>query len=516
MKPVVNVLHHRLRVSGAALVCLMVISGRPACAAQAPRSAEPATVMQAVSDAVGTPSVLSAQEAVSLAIDNALQMRTQRIDLDLQVSNDVNVVRRQFLPKFAFSVTGGRKFSSNTQPANRLTTDSLTPALQTTWAMLTGAKLSLTQTLDRQQTRSLPGERTDTTQLDLVQPLAKGAGLAVNSANERMSRASLRAVAYSFQQQATDLAYQVLSKYFDRQTTYTRVQQLKNALAEAERVQEINRALVQAGRLASSSLLQNKVDIAQARLELAQAQQDDVVALRDLAALIGLPQASPEFETRDELMTLMEASLRALDERHAYEHALGTGNVMAARESVEVASQQALVADDNMRLPLDLRLTHTQSRLTAMGNTSKDTFLGLSFEYNFDRAELKQAQSSARAGLLKAQMQLSETERTVRYAVMDALTERRFSEERSALAQMQEASAKERFDAEVERMTVGRASALDVSIARQTWSSAQTQALQAKTQVLLAQLNLLRLTGGLLTVCGVADRVKGWTDVAFD
>ena len=468
--------------------------------------------------AVGTaahesvPSTLKAREAALMALEKGLVIQSQVMDLSLQARELLEVVHGEFRPRTTLALSNQRQNTLvNSAPGQTNTLMSST--LQTTWRLLSGAQLSLRAAGARQSATGAPLGSDRSVTLGITQPLLRGRGAEVAGAGLRIAESALRSARIAFEQAASDTVHQVLVSYFDRQQAQVRVQQAQDALETARKVHALNQALVDAGRSARNVLLQSEADSAQARLSVAQSAHDESVALRVLLQAIGSdPDSSAtRVETPDRLEDIVRVQVP--DERTAIDLALAwQSSVRSAHENLQIARLQLRVAEDNQLIPLDLSVSVSRFHGAAPGAPRGDTAVALTTEIAFNRAELRLARSAAANSVRKAEMQLADAERSVRYATVDVLQQLRFAIDQQALAQTNASLVRDRLEAEVERLRVGRASVLEVSLAQQSLVSAQSQLLQAQYQVYRSKLEFLRVTGGLLGALQLDARVKQWTD----
>lgn len=444
--------------------------------------------------------------AARMALDNAFSVLSAAQDLRLQSEQLNEVARGEFRPKATLNL-GAQRVGTRADESSVSLANQKSSTLTTAWKLHSGTSLST------QVANSLTGTaRATTVTVGITQPLLRGFGKEVTTASLRATEIALEVARLDFEQIATDAVFNALQTYFDRNLATQRVTIARDSLETAQRMHDVNRTLVDVGRSAANVLLQSEADLAQSRLALAQAEQDENVAKRALLVAIGAEASAIDADvaTPDRVDQYINMAMPTL--REATDTALALqSSTRISRENLKVAELLLLQAEDQLRLPLNLSVSASRATSGAPASGRTDASVGLSTEIAFDRSDLRFAKSSASVGVRKAQMQLAETERTVRHAVADAVYQHEFAVQQLALARSGAEIGRRRLQMELEKQRLGRSSALELSTTRREVADAENQVVQASHQVLRSQLDLWKITGRLLAQWGLDNQVERWS-----
>jgi outer membrane protein TolC len=458
------------------------------------------------------PKPLSTAEVVQTTLTDNLAMRTAVSNLLLQAQRLSRVARAEFSPKLSTSASTQRS-SSVASGASQLSAQAQA-ALDLNWRLRTGANIKLSNSLSR---NAQPGQLTNNTQqigISISQPLLKGAGRVVTEAGLMGAESAYRIAAKTLGQTAQTLLAQALNAYIAVQQAQETTKQAQVAFDLAQRVYELNTALVNAGRSPRNVLLQSESDVAAARLGIAQAQNAERQAVRTLAQAMGRSNLfegvelvlTDSFERDDEPTpdghTLINQALQASSE------------LFAAREAVAQAELALAVATNGLLPSLAVSAASTIAPGGAAGNAgvggNRNHSIGLSLEYTFDRAPLQIEKSSAQVNLDTAREQLQEIEQRVRDAALDTLRNLTFARSQYSLARNALELAQQQQDAEITRQSLGRVSQLELTNAQQSLAAANRQLLDAMRQVFRGRIELAQIEGSLLQKWRVQSLLDGW------
>lgn len=455
---------------------------------------------------------LGALDVVQTTVTNNLTMRSAVTNLNIQAQRQARVTRAEFSPKLSSGVSAQRDISvgSETTQSNANTQ----AVLDLSWRLRTGANIRLGNTLTRNAQSAQSVQQTQSSQgvsLSISQPLLKGAGRVVNEAGLVGAESAFRVAVKALERTAQTLVAQVLGAYIAVQQAQDASRQAQVAYELAQRLHELNLALVGAGRSPRNVLLQSESDIAAARLGIAQAQNTQRLAIRALAQAMG---RSNQLDGSD--LLLADTFAAKVDSPMPDEQTLVTqaaqasSELFAAREAVALAELALNVASDNLLPSLALTAGSTVSSGNTLGARNRNNSVGLNFEYSFDRAPVKLEKAAALANLDTARSQLQETEQRVRDAASDALRSHSFARAQYDLANNALALATQRLDAEVTRQSLGRTSQLELTTAQQSLAASNRQLLDAARLVFRSQIELAQIDGSLLQKWGVQSLLDGW------
>lgn len=413
----------------------------------------------------------------------------------------------QFSPIPTLSSTAQRQWIRGIDTA----ADTATLAASVDWTLPIGTRVSASLSPTWARQGPAPAARQLTRILEITQPLLRGAGPAARLALEQ---AHLAERIGSFQRgQVLDEVYAtVTGTWFDAVLARQQVALARQALERISQAREVNRALLQAGRLAQVELLQSDTDVAQAELVLEQAQNAAVASVSSLLHGLGpefaacrpadviLPEALPAPDAEADADPADEAAIPALG-RAANQVAAAVDEALARRADLQMA--QALVAAarlgaaqvaDQGRAALDLAL-RVQSSMPSAAAPASERALSLTWQLPLDRRALRLAQTQAQLALRRAELALEDLERQVRREVADALREASFAQRQRRLAARTVDLNRRKLDAETERFRAGKTSGFQLSAAQDALREAEGAQAQAALAVLRAHLALDRVLG---------------------
>ena len=454
---------------------------------------------------------IGALQAVRMTIEQggAFQARVAELALQWRYMNDV--ARGEFRPKPAVTLSSQRQATSATAaPSN--TTLTHQAGLAASWKLPSGVKLTAQFDGDRQRNSSLGQTGGRVASIGLVLPLLRGSGYDVNGAGLRGTELALESARVAFRQAAVDAVHQTLVLYFDRRMAQLQAEVAREGLEAARRTEELTRTLIEVGRSAAVTRLQSRAEVAQAEISLAQGLNAERQALRALLIAIGLelPDEGTSIETPDSPDGTLPPV--TLDEAQAAALALQTdATVLNARIALEDTRLRLIVAEDNLRLPLQFEVSRSIARTSPDGLGRGGTSVGLSTTIELDRSELRHARSSAEMALRRAETELCDAERNARIAAIDAVRQQEFAARQLALTQANIEVARQRHEAELDRFRLGRTSALELSVAQQAMTLSRVQLLQSQFEVLTARLGVLKSSGRLLEAVGLQAQVDRWS-----
>lgn len=470
-----------------------------------------ATAANAAPEPTGPVHRIGAVQAARLALEQGGTFQARVADLALQWRYLLDVARGEFRPKTSVTLASqrARGTSSSASPTSTLYHQA---GLEASWKFRSGMQLNAQLDGDRQ--RQSPSEPTAERRatIGMVLPLLRGSGYEINGANLRSTELSLESARVAFRQAAVDAVYQILVQYFDRRIAQLQADVARESLQSATQVDDLSRTLIEVGRSAPVARLQSRADMAQAEISLAQALNTERQSLRSLLVGIGLdvPAEGVTVETPDNPDDVLPAF--SLDEAAAMAQALQTdATVLTARLTLEDARLRLRVAEDNLRLPLQLDVSRSTTRNTADGLNRGETKVGLSTSIELDRSELRYSRSSAAVSERRAEIELQDAERNARAAAVDAVRQQDFAVRQLALTQANIEVARQRYESELDRFRLGRASALELSLAQQAMNSSRVSLLQSQFEALVARLGILKVAGRLLETVGLQTQVDRWS-----
>ena len=286
---------------------------------------------------------LTLAECILLAVRNNRDLAAGRLDrlaqkLSLEDSEDA------FRPAPAFDVSLER--DSTSSPLGRKEVSTFGVAPRVTLRIPTGGAFNLSA-----NSRVTNQDNADQfVQLEFVQPLLKGGGTAVGTADIVTARRTEQIGLLAFKSAVIGLVTQAVYAYRDVIRSMREVEIRKRSLQRARDLLAVNRILIETGRMAEQEIVQTEADVAERELSLTEAQDslnDARLALIDILDIDSRTRIRPTEALRVDLREFHadRAVESALQQRPDYRQAL---------LGIENAETALLVADDARKWELDL------------------------------------------------------------------------------------------------------------------------------------------------------------------
>ena len=289
---------------------------------------------------------LTLTECVLLAVRNNRDLATGRLDrlaqkLSLEDSEDM------FRPAPTVDVSLERDSASS--PLGRKDVHTFGVSPRVTLRIPTGGAFSLSA--NSAVTSQDNADRADQfVQLEFVQPLLKGGGTAVGSADIATARRTERIGLLAFKSAVIGLVTRTVHAYRDVIRSMREVEIRRRSLQRARGLLAVNRILIETGRMAEQEIVQTEADVAERELALTEARDslnDARLALIDILDIDSRTRIRPTEALRVEPREFDadRAVVSALQHRPDYRRAL---------LGIENAETALLVADDARKWELDL------------------------------------------------------------------------------------------------------------------------------------------------------------------
>jgi outer membrane protein len=356
-----------------------------------------------------------------------------------------------------------------------------------------------------------PSYRTDVG-VAFTQPLLRGYGTAVNKATILSARNTLRgshhALAESRVQRAREAITGYWNYYFARRFYETRVLLVE----QSERLVQINRKKEEVGEMKA-------LDVIEAEAELAQRQQELIVAQNDIERTADeLRRLIFDFEDRElwevELLPLTEASADFEDPpllRDAAQVALERRPELHRRREFLKNNDLSIVVAENDLLPrLDFDATLRFNQLAGSKgkalNFDDDVYslsAGITLEVPIGNRIARYNLSIARLQKIQALLDYKDAENNVIQEVRNGVREVLNSRKEIEAAREAVRLAAQRFSSELKRKQVGFSTTFDVREAQATWREAIDSETRALFNYEVAKAALAAAQGTLLEHYGI-------------
>ena len=437
---------------------------------------------------------LTLEEAVSLALRNNRAIRSSYLErisqrFDLQVAED------KFNPKGTLSTS----YLSHQSTHGNYSSATVTPTA--TILTMTGAKVSVTWSNNRDNivdgTRAIGSVMSLTVQ----QPLLRDAGSNVNFASVRVARINDQLNRLSQKNTVMELVTQTILAYRELLRSQDQLKISKDSLERAKSLVVINDVLINAGRMARVDKLQAEADIANQELAVEEASNQVDAARSSLLNLLAL-SPSTELIAAEPLIT-KEATIdidNALKITFEYQP-----DYLASLLSIERVKIDHLVAK-NQRLwdvSLIAGTAHGRGSTSAIGYLApsstrfNDSYAGFQVVIPIGDLSSKQAEIKSAIGLQTEMLRFQDLKQTVEQRVRSAVRDVYTRWRQLQIAQRARALSAQKLEHEREKLKLGR--------------SSNFQVLSFEADLRNSESTHLNATIGYLNALTLLDRQQGTT-----
>lgn len=403
------------------------------------------------------------EQCIDYAIDHNITVKSRRADVEAQQIS-VASARSGYLPQVS-------AYASQSWSLGRGLTSSNTYADRNTASTSMGAQLSL--------------------------PLFDGLQTPRQTS---LAKANLTTSLQQYEAVKDDVTLNVISAYL--QALYTKelraVAQHQVDLSAYEYSRQS--ALLEAGRIPETDMLDALSQLEQDRLSLAQRTNDVALALLDLAQLLQLP-ADAEGAYRDFDIEAIDAASASdviiPSAADVFSLAMGRNHTIgAARSGITAAARQVLLAKAGYMPRLSFSAGIGSSYYTVSGMTSPpfgrqlknnySTSFGLSLSIPiFDGLQTHNSVRRAKVQRLSAELQYDEAEQQLLRSIQQAYYLADGAKRKLAAADTADHAAQKAFEAMSEKYAIGRATPTEYQQAKAKALSTANDALQARYELIL-------------------------------
>ena len=346
------------------------------------------------------------------------------------------------------------------------------------------------------------GDRKATTTLTFSQPLLKGFGPELDTQPVREARLKERINLRAFRDSAAGILDAAVSAYRGVLRARQRAVIAREALERARRQLGINRALVEAGRMASQDLVQTEADVAGKEYALIDARNALDSANSNLVNTLDLEEGArveprPEPPVEPERPDLKESLETAFARRTDW---------LTAEIGMELArmrlhsAENALLPDLNLNAQADHRSTREPATHWAVG-------LNLTVQLQDD--EPRRALTRARNGMRRARMEIAERRQSIRIEVRRAVHDVAVALRQIDLARQARELAERKLDVERRKLQQGLSSAFQLGRFEDDLVTAQRRELDAVARYRDSLARLDRALGTTLDRWGISVKQVG-------
>lgn len=330
-----------------------------------------------------------------------------------------------------------------------------------------------------------------TLSLGISQPLLRGWGMDIQTAETQAAEKQLEASLFQVDSLAADLAAQVKNAYWNLVFAWQDIEVQQLSLTLANKLLEETEAKIKAGKLAEVEVYQPQSEVARREENLIAAERAIGVAEDELKLLLNSENWLTPFTPTD----IPKTTPVQLDQEMILVNALSNRpDVKAADLNIEATGIQTALAEDNTRPSLALvgsvgyggtNNGYGDALDAAVNDPDTQWQMGLNFSVplgnSYAEGTLVQAKAAHNKARTNAQLLQLQVKKAVRTTVRDVHLAIKAMEatRKTSLATMK------RLEAELAKFQAGRATTLDVLIAQDAYS--QALSVENKTNIVYEQ-----------------------------
>ena len=406
------------------------------------------------------PPQLTLADSITLALQHNRTVQKALLDRVLQ-RYDLRVAEDEFVPNA--TITPFLQYNLTTPGNNRAWAAEGGVSSALSLRLPTGGQFDFiwTNSADRVENDSSDGSFASSLSLSFTQPLLKGGGIAVNTASLKISRQSEDINLLSLQATLIDVITSVILTYRSFGQAQQQLEISERALQRAQELLEVNKILIQSGRMARLDIVQTQADVADRTFNVTAAQNDFARARLLLLAVLDIDTLTPiqpvaEALRIDAVTPEFEPSLAlALQYRTDYLQTL---------IQLDITKTSLLLAKNNRLWDLSLNAgadfngadSSARDTLHDVFDVNQGTYrVGLDLTIPFGDLTLKQTYLNAKIGLEKSEIDLKELQQSIELQVRNAVREVATRLRQIGLAQQSRDLTEQKLEIEREKLKRG-------------------------------------------------------------
>ncbi|MDJ0696012.1 MAG: TolC family protein [Mastigocoleus sp. MO_188.B34] len=433
---------------------------------------------------------LSLSDVVFLVIANNTDIKNAYLDRITQ-KQDLAIAKDKFSPDFTptFSLSLDRIGNSDFNP-----TGTVDGKVQV--KIPTGATLDFSWIGNAQTSNGNNGINDDifrqSFQVDLQQPLLRGAGTRVNRASVKLARLQEKANIINLKSTLINTVTSSITAYRSLIQAQESVKISERALKNAQESLELTQALIDAGRKAPVEIVQNQTNIANLQFSLLSAKNALESSKIALLNILDIDQSTNI--VADEIPSSIKAPVLNLDKLRQIA-LTNKPSYLISQINVSQNKLQLLEAKDRQRW--DLNLTAT---LRNEIDRESDARAGLSLSRTIGDLNLKQALDRARISLIQSENSLQDQLATLELELQDRIRNVNLSFSQLELARDATRLSQKQLEIEQEKrkLGLGEGTIFELISFQDRLAQARTNELNAKIGYLNALTNLDQFLGTTL------------------
>lgn len=417
---------------------------------------------------------LSLADSIFIALRNNRSIKSAYVERIAQ-KFDLRVAEDRFTPKVGVSGTAVR------QNVGGIEVTSANVAPNASVLLPTGATLGFAWN-NSIVSGSGVQTQTSTADVNIVQPLLRGGGVDVTLAPLRGARLEDKLNRLNLKKTVSETIAQVILAYRALLQAQEELKLSESALARSKDLVDVNRAMIQAGRMAAVEIVQSEADVENQNIRVLQATKglDDarlallVLLSLDLATSVAATESTEPSRITPDLSPMMQI---ALGERPDY-----LGQLLI----VEQNKLGMMVAENEKLWDLSLFASGSFGRRIISGPASvpgvqkiADTTIGVAFNAPLNDLRRVQPAVQATATLQTSELQLASIRQGVELQIRSSLNGINIQWKQLEAARRGVGLASRAVEIEREKLKVGRSSNLQVRLLENDLRNSEEQRLAA-------------------------------------
>ena len=326
--------------------------------------------------------------------------------------------------------------------------------------------------------------------IGFTQPLLKGGGVAVNMASLKNARNAEKSNVLALRSAITSTINAVIRSYRGFVQSQRGLEISEGSLQRAQAQREVNKLLIESGRMAEQDLVQNETSVAGRELSLTEARNRLDAARLSLIEVLDI-ESHVSLELTDAL-TVEPLALSRLDIARALAVALANRpDYLQALLRLDNAETELMLAKNNrlwdLTASIDVNVAEFGDTYRVARLAQGDYRIGLDFTIPLGDLSRQQRYVSAETSLLRARNDLVELEQAVDIAVRNGVREVEVRYRQVGLAQRALELSERQFEVEKEKLNRGLTTNFQVS----SFEEALVNARNGEVAAVIAYLNAL-------------------------
>lgn len=424
----------------------------------------------------------SLEEIIRLAVENNRTLKRLKLSGE-SAKIYLEQAEYRFLP--SAYISGGRAENTSVSLGQVEKTQKLNSSISFYRAIETGGGVSINMGNNTNESSANAGVVTYNSGVNIAvsQPLLRGRGITVNKVPIERAKNYAKASMLNVKQSLIYIITTIESRYWDLILVYKDLEIQKQALQRAKELLDINKSLIESGRMAAQEIVQAESDIASRDISVARAEnaiistQIGLQETLDLGEkLLILPTTEMDFQPVDISFDLCLE--RAYQNRpdwqiHNLYLEIEKMNLMVARNNNQytLGSYASVGSDINSDHGMDKALRD------ALAFKELSLNMGLTFIFPFNKKVLENYYQLELLSLQRQEIYMEELKEDISIQIESAVRNVQFSLKQVSLATRAKELAGQKLELEEEKMKVGRSSNFQVISYQRDLTNAQNEEL---------------------------------------